>query len=154
MEKQRPKTYVASELCAAAGIKPNTLRTWRARWRDQGFLAVDKEHAREWTHYTESDALQVIMLAALIRNGIEPGVAVVVIVEYADDFSPAVWRSLRAGEPKFVTLSMLDPDPRAALVVVSGSPPVLSASEFDDDAVTIVIDLAKLYRRAKRALES
>jgi hypothetical protein len=153
MEKHGPKTFVASELCAAAGIKPATLRTWRARWRDLGFLSIDKDHDREWTRYSEADALRVMLLAALVRNGIEPSVGVSVILNKKEHEFLGVWERLRAGKPQFVTVSMLDPDPRGGLFVFSGTPPVIRADDTDDtDAVTIVIDLGKIYRNAQHAL--
>ena len=61
------KTYNPEQMCALAGVRASTLRTWRKR----GLVKVQKEHAGAWTLYTEADARWVCGLAALARFGIE-----------------------------------------------------------------------------------
>lgn len=65
------RKYIAPQVCSAARINPTTLRTWRSR----GFISIEKDHEREWTKFSETDALMICVLADLVRTGVELKIA-------------------------------------------------------------------------------
>ncbi len=141
------QTYTAARVCAAAGIKLTTLRTWRAR----GLIVVSKKSEQDWTRYSEIHALQVCVLAALGRYGFDLEIGAFMF----RDLDLQLDDRLYDGKPLYLTMSMSERFAEGGKQEVRAATD-LSRSIYVDDllegdpnnAVAIVVDLAKIFRRA------
>lgn len=141
------KSYIAPQLCEAAGIKPTTLRTWRAR----GLIKVAKDHDREWTRYSETDALRICALAHMVRSGVELNVAASILEDLELD------ERFYDGAPLYMVVTMATALPKhsgaAGLFFLTREVPQSLLSPDDpDDAVALIVDVAKIFRNARNAL--
>lgn len=146
----RERTYTTTRVCAAAGIKAAMLRTWCAR----GLVIVAKEEEKEWTRYSELEALRVCVLASLRRSGVDLQVAAEAIenIDMGD-------KRLRDGKPIYLVVSMVDADlsGRGRTGMLAEFTRAVDRELFSDDpsdAVAIVVNMAKLIARALTSLKA
>ena len=60
------RTFRASEVCEATGVKPVTLRQWHLR----GVFEMKSEGDGKWREYTLFDAVRIAIIANLLKLGI------------------------------------------------------------------------------------
>jgi hypothetical protein len=162
---QTRKPFTAEDVCRAARIKRSTLNTWRIREdRDdpsQGVvLHVKKKGKKEWTRYSEADALRVCLLAQLIRSGIDLALASRITSGLFDDLP----KNVALDAPPYVVVSKISrnvDDPKKLLGFAfqvlwhKSRMRVIRSAETrsdDTDSVAYVIDLPKIFQQARAAL--
>jgi len=148
-------TYTAKRVCKAAGIELGTLRAWRRARGDLPAVVVvenEKDEAMSWTRYTLGDALRICVLAGLVHAGVDLRVAAE-LVEALQTESRRFKVPVKAVEgdlPYYLIVStMTEKMPRTKL---GWSVPDVLLSNDPEDAVAMVIDIAKICRGALQAL--
>ena len=160
---ETPTTFTAKAVCHAADIKHTTLNAWRTRplrgdKDPNGPRILTIKSSGGWTRYNLSDAIRVCVLADLVRAGIELGAAAEIVnrLQSEDGLFRVDPAKVSTEQPSYRAVSKIK-----ELRSDSGRAWSLSVADVDslgdlrltgDDSVAIVIDAAKIFRSAIRAL--
>ncbi|MFT3843345.1 MAG: hypothetical protein QM723_40560 [Myxococcaceae bacterium] len=155
--------FSAKDVCRAAGINEPTLRTWRSRR-----LVASPGTANAWTRYPLVYLMKVVVLAELGRRGIDLEFASEFLSVFdmaedidGDDRNEKRWRG---DGPLFLegSLAVEYEEKRGKrskrkhalglLVIVPGPRVEVCANDIEDDTVTVVMDLAKVFASARARL--
>lgn len=147
-----PRTYAAATLCAAAGVEPVTLRSWRAK----GWLVVAGA-GDGWTRYNTEHLMRAVAIAELARHGIPPGAGRTLAGVLELDLVALAEGRRYAKQPLFALAHRLDADERDLVVrsglTAAGVAGMIRSLARDGYAATaVVVDVAKLFRRVARTL--